>query len=221
MRRAPILSLVIDRKAARHPLERAVEAAVRGGVDWVQIRERELEGAQLLSWAASLADAAERGRHAGGREVAIFASRRSVISLSMTSDGVHLGFDALAPPDARALFDLTGRSAIVGVSAHHPDEVAAAARDGGDYAHLAPIFAPRSKRSTRPPLGTRALGEARAYGLPVLAQGGINASVCREVMAAGAAGVAVTGAILMAADPEAAAAELRQALDGTKGDVPG
>jgi thiamine-phosphate pyrophosphorylase len=212
VRRAPILSLVIDRKAARHPLERAVEAAVRGGVDWVQIRERELEGAQLLSWSAKLADAARR--QAGGREVAIFVNRRIDIALSMTADGVHLGFDALAPQDARALFDLSDRSVIVGVSAHHPDELAAAARDGADYAHLAPIFAPRSKRSTRPPLGTRALGEARAYGLPVLAQGGIDASVCREVVAAGAAGVAVTGAILMAADPEAAAAELRQALDG-------
>ena len=214
MRRAPILSLVIDRSAARHPLEQAVEAAVRGGVDWLQIRERELESARLLSWSQSLAAAAERGRRASGRELAIFVNRRIDVALAMTADGVHLGFDALAPREARALFALSGRSAIIGVSTHHPDEVAAAARGGADYAHLAPVFAPRSKRSTRPPLGTEALEATRSCGLPVLAQGGIDASACREVVAAGAAGVAVTGAILMSDDPEASAAELRRALDG-------
>jgi thiamine-phosphate pyrophosphorylase len=211
--RAPLLTLVIDRNAARHPLERAVEAAVRGGVDWIQIRERELDSAQLLHWSAGLAAAARKGQSASGREVAIFVNRRVDIALATTADGVHLGFDALAPRDARALFDLAGRPATIGVSTHHPDEVRAAARDGADYAHLAPIFAPKSKRSSRPPLGTEALEEVRACGLPVLAQGGIDAPRCREVVAAGADGVAVTGAILMADDPEAAAAELRQALD--------
>ncbi len=186
---------------------------MKGGVDWIQIRDRELEGSQILRWSESLTAAAHRGRSASGREVAIFVNRRIDVALAATADGVHLGFDALAPRDARALFDLAGRSATIGVSAHHPDEVAAAARDGADNAHLAPIFAPKSKRSGRPPLGTRALEEARTCGLPVLAQGGIDAPRCREVVAAGAAGVAVTGAILMADDPETAAAELRQALD--------
>jgi len=186
---------------------------VRGGVDWIQIRERELEGDQLLRWSTSLAAAAVRGQRAGGREVAIFVNRRIDVALAMIANGVHLGFDALAPQDARALFDIAGRSATIGVSTHHPDEVAAAARDGADYAHLAPIFAPRSKPSNRPPLGTRAIEEARACGLPVLAQGGIDVSRCREVIAAGAAGVAVTGAILMTTDPETAAAKLRRALD--------
>jgi len=190
-----------------------VEDAVRGGVDWIQIRERELDGAQMLHWCESLIAAARRGQAASGREVAIFVNRRIDVALATTAEGVHLGFDALAPRDARALFDLAGRSATIGVSTHHPDEVAAAARDGADYAHLAPIFAPKSKRSSRPSLGTGALEEARACGLPILAQGGIDAARCREVVIAGAAGVAVTGAILMADDPEAAAAELRHALD--------
>lgn len=189
---------------------------MRGGVDWLQIRERELESAELLSWSRSLAGAAERGRRASGRPLAIIVNRRVDIALAMRAGGVHLGFDALAPQDARAVFAAAGRSATIGVSAHHPDEVAAAAREGADYAHLAPIFAPRSKASSRPPLGAKALERARAHGLPVLAQGGIDASVCREVLAAGAGGIAVTGAILMADDPEVAAAELRRALDAAE-----
>jgi thiamine-phosphate diphosphorylase len=133
------------------------------------------------------------------------------VALAVGADGVHLGFDALAPASARRLL---GEDALVGVSCHQPEEIAAA--EGASYAHLAPIFAPLSKAATREPLGVGALARARG-ARPVLAQAGITAENAPACLAAGAAGVAVTGAILQAADPGAAARSLRQALDGAVG----
>ena len=79
--------------------------------------------------------------------------------------------------------------------------------------HLAPIHRPLSKASSRPPLGIAALSDAAGRGLPVLAQGGLDAGNARAALDAGAAGIAVTGAILQAQDPAAAVRSLREALD--------
>ncbi len=184
----------------------AIAAAVAGGADWVQLRERALPASALLAWADEVAAAAR----AAGRAVKILVNRRVDVALATEADGVHLGFDAMAPGPARALL---GAGRLVGVSAHAPGELAGAAAEGADYAHLAPIFAPFSKPPERPALGLAALGAARASGLPVLAQGGIDAARAAGAVRAGATGVAVTGAVLGAPDPRAAAAALRAALD--------
>jgi len=181
---------------------------VRGGVDQVQVRERELEGAALLEHAREIAEAARAGARARAGGVRVVVNRRADVALAIAADGVHLGFDAMPPERARALL---GPGAWIGVSCHAPAEVARA--QGASYAQLAPIFAPLSKRASRPPLGPAALAAAAGAGLPVLAQGGIEPGNAAAAVAAGAAGVAVTGAILLAEDPEAAAAELRRALD--------
>lgn len=184
-------------------------AAVAGGVDWVQIRERDLEAAPLLALAEALAGAARAAARAAGREVRVLVNRRADVALAIGADGVHLGFDAMDPAAARRLL---GPGATLGISAHAPDEVGAA---GADYAQLAPIFAPFSKSAPgRPPLGLEALTAAARHGVPVLAQGGIDPARAAAARAAGAAGVAVTGALLLADDPRAAAAALRSALDG-------
>jgi thiamine-phosphate pyrophosphorylase len=201
----PILCLVLDRASARHPLAEMVEATLRTGVDWVQLRERALEGADWLEWAEEMAAAAQRANP----QARVIVNRRLDVALAIRADGAHLGFDAPSVADARSLL---GADALIGESAHSPEEVRAAAEAGASYAQLAPIFDPRSKPATRPALGMDALQRATAHGLPVLAQGGIDAARCAEVVRHGAAGVAVTGALLMADDPERAAAELRAAL---------
>jgi thiamine-phosphate pyrophosphorylase len=142
--------------------------------------------------------------------VKILVNRRVDVALALAADGVHLGREAMPVCDARRLL---AADRLVGVSTHSPDEVAAAALAGASYTQLAPIFDPRSKPRERPALGLGALALAAAHGLPLLAQGGIDAARCREVIEAGAAGVAVTGDILMCDDPGAAAARLRAALD--------
>jgi len=110
--------------------------------------------------------------------------------------------------DARRLL---GPRACIGVSTHSVAEVRAAT--GADHVHLAPIFAPLSKRSTRPALGLDAIAAASRSGVPVLAQGGISAGNAAEVCRAGAAGVAVTGAILLAENIANATHALRVALN--------
>lgn len=207
----PVLCLVVDRSCGTLPTIDAVEAAVAGGVDWVQIRDRDLESAPLLEFAREIEAAARRG--AGDRSVRLIVNRRVDIALSLPAHGVHLGFDALSPERALALLP---PGAIVGCSTHSAAEVKTAADANAHYVHLAPIFPPLSKPVSRPALGTSAVGEACAYGIAVLAQGGIEARHCAELVRAGAAGIAVTGAILQSTDPQRAAASLRGALDRTK-----
>lgn len=199
---------MIDREAAGPRLAAAVRAAVAAGVDLVQLRERRLDGAQLLAHARTVDAAARRGARDAGRAVRVVVNRRVDIALAIGADGVHLGFDAMSVPDARRLL---GPAALVGISAHSASEVAAA--QGADYAHLAPIFEPLSKHSTRPALGVDAIALAAQSGTPVVAQGGITAANAGEVRRAGALGVAVTGAILLADDVTNATRALRSALD--------
>lgn len=201
-----ILCLVTDPRAGRGPLPKAVAAAIRGGVDWVQVRDRSLGGAELLA----LLD--ELRREAGPSRVCWLVNHRVDVALAGNADGVHLGFDGMAAQEARTLL---GPEARIGVASHGPEELSAdgATRRALSYAHLAPIYPPLSKTSDRPPLGLAALEQARKVGVPILAQGGITAARTRGCIAAGAAGVAVTGEILAAEDPEAAARALRQALE--------
>ncbi len=206
----PLLCLVTDRAASRAPLAAAVEAAVAAGVDQVQVRERGLEADALLAHAEEIAAAARRGARTRGRAVRVVLNRRVDLAWAAGLDGVHLGGDALPASAARALL---GPDAWIGVSAHAPAEVARAAAAGASYAHLAPVFTPLSKPPERPALGPDALAEAARSGLPVLAQGGVEAENAAACLAAGAVGIAVTGAILMAPEPGAAAAALRRALD--------
>ncbi len=205
----PTLCLVVDRSVVRGDLCETVEAAVRCGVDVVQLRDRALAGRDWLAHAQSVASAARSGR----RDVRITVNRRIDVALCIGATGVHLGFDA---PDVAAARALVGSTVSIGVSAHAVEDVLAAKRDGADYVHLAPVYAPRSKPATRPALGLSTLGEAAAVGIPVIAQGGLGAAQCAAVLSAGASGIAVTGAILMAPDPSAAARALREALDAAR-----
>jgi thiamine-phosphate pyrophosphorylase len=208
----PILCLVTDRRLARAALETAVAEAVLGGVDWVQLRERDLGGRALCELALRVVAAARDAAQRRGDPVRVLINRRIDVALAAGADGAHLGFDALPVATARALL---GAERFVGVSAHTHGEVRAAAANGAHYAHLAPIFAPLSKPQERAPLGVAAIAACGA-ALPLLAQGGVEASNAAELIRAGAAGVAVTGAVLGAADPRAAAQSLRAALDGAQ-----
>jgi thiamine-phosphate pyrophosphorylase len=199
----PLLCLVTDRRASRRPLVEAVAAAVAAGVDWVQIREKDLGGGELLALADEIAAAARRASPA----VRVLVNRRIDVALAAGLDGVHLGFDAPPPAVARRLL---GADRLVGAATHAPGELGPDALPHLSYAHLAPVFAPLSKPAGRAPLGTAALSGAP---LPLFAQGGVEASNAGACVRAGAAGVAVTGAILAAPDPAAAAAALRAALD--------
>ena len=181
-------------------------AALRGGVDCLQLRDRSLDGKAMLAGA----DAARRAADAAPHPVRLVVNRRLDVARCAGADGVHLGFDALDPREARRQL---GPAAWIGVSTHSPEEIDAA--EGADYVHLAPVFDPISKPASGPALGLARLAQACGRGVRVWAQGGIQASNAAEAVAAGADGVAVTGAISAAEDPECAARALREALDRT------
>jgi len=211
----PILCAVLDGAGfGADPYGRAREL-FGAGVDWIQLRDRTLEDRSLWQIGCALVAARDESGPAdessAGRRVIV--NRRFDLARALGADGVHLGFDALAPETARSFL---GSRALLGASLHSLAEVKNAAQAGVDYAHLAPIWDPRSKPATRPALGVAALAEAAAGALPVLAQGGVNPERSRAAIAAGVAGVAVTGAILMAADPAEATRALRNAIDSSK-----
>jgi thiamine-phosphate pyrophosphorylase len=225
---------VTDRSAARGDLVECVATAVSAGVDWVQIRERNLEGAALLEHAEAICAAARRAAAERGRKIAIIINRRADVALALDADGVQLGFDAMDASSARKLL---GPRALIGVSTHSPDEIRDLPTEAS-YAQLAPIFPPLSKRHSGACLGVEAIAAAARYGIPVpdpggvtsdtrsaliaaaaaghgiavIAQGGVTSDNAAAMIAAGAAGVAVTGAILSAPDPAAATRALRAAL---------
>jgi thiamine-phosphate pyrophosphorylase len=205
-RERPLLCLVTDRRTARSPLIECVAAAVAAGVDWVQVREKDLEGGALLALCEEIADAVRRVRS----EVRVLVNRRCDVALAARLDGVHLGFDAAPPARAR---ELLGGEFLLGASTHAAGELDAASREALSYAQLAPVFAPLSKAATGPALGLAVLRDAARSPLLLLAQGGIDASNAADCIRAGAAGVCVTGAILSASDPGTAAAALRGAID--------
>ncbi len=213
-RRDPILCLVVERSAVRGDLTRCVAAAVGAGVDWVQIRERDLEGAALLAHAKEIDRAARQAASQRGGCVEIFVNRRIDIALALGADGVQLGFDAVDPQTARRLLEIdatSGSTVKIGISAHLPDEIRTAPPEV-DCAQLAPIFQPLSKPRAGPYLGVRAVAEAARYAIPIIAQGGITPANATSIAAAGASGIAVTGAILSAPDPAEATRALRAAL---------
>lgn len=206
----PILCFVVGHTQDTAALAQRVGEVVAAGVDWLHLRERNLDGAPLLAWCKVLAQSARRAAASKGRTVRILVNRRIDVAISLGADGVHLGFDALPVTQTRRLI---GQAQTIGVSAHHPDEVLAGANAGADYAHLAPIFDPFSKEATRPRLGLQALRAACAGGLPVLAQGGFNPTRAAEARKVGALGVAITGALLHAENPGATTRDFRTALD--------
>jgi len=179
--------------------------AVASGVDWIQVRARELEDGALL-------DHVDQIRQAAGQRARVLVNRRVDVALAARADGVHLGFDGMPPETARQLL---GVDALIGIATHQSGELEGSAGGALSYAHLAPIFPPLSKAQSRTPLGLAALREAARHGVPVLAQGGIEAENAGSCVEAGAAGVAVTGSILSCADPAAATAALRKALDAS------
>jgi thiamine-phosphate pyrophosphorylase len=193
--------LVTDRTQTNgRPLIDVVEAALRGGIRAVQLRERGLTTRELLTLAEALRAVADR------YGAALLINERIDVALACRADGVHLPADSFTIAEARALL---GAQRVIGVSTHGPDEVAAAAAAGADFAVFGPIYDTPSKRPYGAPLGVAGLAAARAAAaLPLFAIGGIDLARCAEVLAHGADGIAVIRAVLGADDPTRAARAL-------------
>ena len=199
------LYLVTDRtRTGGRPLPDVVEAAVCGGVDAVQLREKDLPGGALFELARELRSRCTRH---GAR---LLINDRIDVALAVGADGVHLPVASFSPADARALL---GPDRLVGVSTHSIEQVQRASAGGADFVVFGPVFDTPSKRAFGPPLGLAALAQAAgAASVPVFAIGGVTAARAAAVRQHGAHGLAVIAAVLEAADPAAAARALRGAL---------
>jgi len=200
------LYLVTDRHQARgRSLQDVVSAALRAGVRAIQLREKDLPTRPLLALARELTDLA---RSYGAT---VLVNDRADVCLAAGSDGTHLPAMGLRPAAARRVL---GPGCLIGVSAHSADEAVRAETDGADFIVLGPIFETPSKRAFGPPIGLGELECARMRcRVPLFGIGGVTAPRVREVVKAGAHGVAVVGSVMAAEDVERATRELLTALD--------
>jgi thiamine-phosphate pyrophosphorylase len=198
----PPLLVISDRLQARLPLIEVAAAAFAGGCRWFSLREKDLPAAERR---ALLAELVSLGRACGAT---VMAHDDIDAVAASGAGGVHLpgGGD---PAAARAR--LPGR--LIGVSAHSAAEAASLIAAGADYVTVSPVFLTDSKPSYGPALGLDGLAKAAAAANgPVLALAGITAANATACMNAGAAGIAVMGEVMRAADPETVVRALVEAI---------
>ena len=189
----------------RVDLEDFLEAAIRGGVDIVQVRERDLTDGELLRALEGVRAVTHR------LGVPLVVNDRPDLAVLCGADFVHVGQDDLPARDVRALM---GPRALIGVSAATVEEGVAAEREGADYLGVGAIYATGTKPDAGAPVGLDRLREiGRAVRLPLVGIGGITADNAAAVIRAGASGVAVITAVTLAEDMTAAARRLREEVD--------
>lgn len=199
------LYLCTDSRRERGDLAEFLDAALRGGVDVVQLREKGLEAREELALLEVFADAARR-------HGALWAvNDRADVAAAAGADVLHLGQDDLPVPYARRL---VGDAPLIGRSTHDREQVDAAdAEPGVDYFCVGPTW-PTPTKPGRPAPGLELTRHAAATATrPWFAIGGVDAGNLDQVLAAGARRVVVVRAITRAEDPEAAARSLRTRLE--------
>jgi thiamine-phosphate pyrophosphorylase len=200
------LHLVTEPRRGSEELARAVEKALDGGVDWVQLRNKSASASAMYSEAGLLLKAATR------RGAQLSINDRLDVAQAVGANGIHLAGQSLP---VEAAVRLAGGRLVVGRSVHGLAEAQAAALAGADYVTFGHVF----PTTTHPGLPPHGLAELRAIvhavDVPVLAIGGITVDNLDAVLQTGCAGIAVISAILASADPRQAARHLRDAIDAS------
>jgi thiamine-phosphate pyrophosphorylase len=202
--RLPTLCFITDRhQCPNSELDPIVQAAIDGGANVIQLREKDLPAGELYSLGINL-------RRLTRGKALLLINDRCDVAQACGADGVHLPETSLPTAMARWIM---GRQTLVGRSVHHADAAVQAERDGADLVQFGPIFATPSKPDAKP-VGIEALREvASAVAIPVLAVGGINKDNAAEVIEAGASGAAVISAICGAEGPKEATEALVKAMN--------
>lgn len=192
--------------SAGRSTEAIVEAALAGGIDVVQVREKHRGAREQLAVARTLREPTAK---AG---VPLVVNDRVDVALAADADGVHLGDDDLPIEVAR---DQLGEDAVIGRSVSTVEAARKAERRGADYLGVGSIYRTGSKDvdPNEHEVGLAVVREIdRAVEIPFVGIGGINVERATDVVAAGADGVAVISAITQADDPEAATRALAEAV---------
>jgi thiamine-phosphate pyrophosphorylase len=215
----PIFCFVTDRSLFLAPpesrlslLQGKIGAAISAGVDWIQIREKDLSAQDCAALAHAALHEVLRQRP-DFPSAKILINDRLDIALTSGAAGVHLGEKSLAVEDARELADafpaVSAKPFLIGASCHSVDAARATADSGADYLFFGPVFETPSKLRFGSPQGLARLGEVcRTVSVPVLAIGGIDLQNAASCLSAGASGIAAIRLFQDAADLPALVASL-------------
>ena len=203
--RLPALYVIADPlDTGREPVALA-RALLAGGARCLQLRWKTATSRELLAAAVAIRPLATAAR------ACFLVNDRPDIARAAEADGVHLGQDDLPPAAARRVL---GPGRVLGLSTHSLEQARLAAAAGADYIAVGPVYATTSKVDA---LAARGLDLVRAVRAavtcPLVAIGGITPATAAAVRAAGADAVAMIGALVRAADPEAAVRETLARLD--------
>jgi thiamine-phosphate pyrophosphorylase len=216
----PIVCYVTDRKALSgektpSALLDKIRAAAAAGVDWVQVREKDLPARELL---ALVREAVALGSDRPA-SIQVIVNDRLDVALAAGAAGVHLGHESVPARDVVRWCCAGNAPAdfLVGVSCHSLEGAQEAESAGASYTYFGPIYETPSKIPFGKPHGVEELAHvAKAVRIPVIAIGGVNESNAAECIRAGAAGIAAIRMIQDGSDSDNAAA-LKKAIEAIHG----
>jgi thiamine-phosphate pyrophosphorylase len=198
---------------AQETLLLRIETAAAAGVDWIQIREKDLSGRDCGLLTREALQRAAKSPASNAAPTRILVNDRLDVALSEGAGGVHLGENSLPLPEAKRLVKAQALSQhfLIGISCHSVETARSAASGGADYLFFGPIFATPSKAEFGAPQGLERLAEVcRAVSIPVLAIGGITLANASGCLAAGASGIAAIRLFQDARDITSLVQSLRQ-----------
>ena len=200
------LYLVTDRDlCGQKSLENVIMKAVRGGVAYVQLREKEISTRQFVEEALRIRQLLEPYK------IPLIINDRVDVALACGADGVHIGQEDMPYATARSLL---GAKTIIGLSVETWEDVEEGQKLDVDYIGVSPVFATPTKTDTKGAWGLAGLAKIKAFSRhPIVAIGGINESNAAAVVKAGAECLALVSAICAADDPEAAARKLKNIIE--------
>jgi thiamine-phosphate pyrophosphorylase len=197
------LHVLTDARAGRDALGLATRA-LGAGAGVVQVRVKGVTDRQQYDFAARLAAIC------AGHDAMCIVNDRVDVALAVGAHGTHLGAEDLPIAAVRRI---AGPGHLIGGTSRAPGDAARLVAEGADYLGVGPAYPTSTKDGLPAPLGPAGIGAvARAVGVPVIAIGGVTAARVPELLAAGAYGVAVVGAVSDADDPAGATADLLRAL---------
>jgi len=187
---------------SRRLLEKIAEA-VRAGVDYIQLREKDLSTRELESLAreavSTVGEARKLTTDHSPPTTALLINSRTDVAIVAGADGVHLRSDDISPQEVQRIWNSCGAGTparqlspldpLIAVSCHSPAEAKQAEADGASFAVFAPVFEKKDIPNTQP-VGIAQLREACKASIPVLALGGVTVENAKSCLMAGAAGIA-------------------------------
>ena len=219
--RAPLLCYVTDRHTlpatesgeALETLLVKIGAAAAAGVDWIQIREKDLSGRDCGLLTREALRRATKWQASNSAATRILVNDRLDVALAERASGVHLAENSLPLPEAKRLANTqaSGQDFLVGISCHSLEAARSAADGGASYLFFGPVFATPSKAAFGAPQGLDRLGAVcRAVSIPVLAIGGITLENASDCLGAGASGIAAIRLFQDASDMSSLVQSLRK-----------